>query len=213
MPRPTATPPSARASPPTARLWSSASTPPSVTAPPALWSTIVWTARARIAAWHWSRCSARRICWTMPAAARARWNACASSRRVSPRRQPGPRWPPLPRSATRRPLRLRPAQGQRCSGPCGQPRPHRPLPRLRHIDRRVLETLVPLIGLVVGAKARRALRGLPPVLAYLAEDQSFGNAETAKLMAAAGLPVPSPDSYLDSVLGYYLESRSAGRHR
>ena len=82
----------------------------------------------------------------------------------------------------------------------------RKLPALRRLDRRLLKRLVPLIGLFTGEKTRRALRGLSPVLAYLAEDQGFLNDETARVLAAAGLPVPSVESYLGQVLGYYLDS-------
>ena len=85
----------------------------------------------------------------------------------------------------------------------------RRLPPLRRVDRRLLQRLVPVIGSVVGAKTRRALRGLPPVLAYLAESQAFGNAESSRSLAAAGLPVPAAESYLDRVLSYYLDAGSA----
>ena len=82
----------------------------------------------------------------------------------------------------------------------------RRLPGLRRMDRRLLERLVPLIGALAGEKARRALRGLPPILAYLAEDQGFANTHTAQALAAASLPVPAVDSYLDAVLTYYLQN-------
>lgn len=84
----------------------------------------------------------------------------------------------------------------------------RKLPSLTTVDRRWLERLVPWIGLLAGAKTRRALRGLSPVLAYLAESQAFSNGETARTFTEAGLPVPSVDQYLDEVLGYYLKRRS-----
>ncbi len=87
----------------------------------------------------------------------------------------------------------------------------REVPRLRHVDRRLLERLVPLIGVLAGAKTRRALRGLSPVLAYLAEDQGFSNVDTARTLDAAGLPVPAWESYLDPVLEYYLDASSAGQ--
>lgn len=82
----------------------------------------------------------------------------------------------------------------------------RKLPGLRRVNRSLLERLVPLIGALAGAKARRALRGLPPILAYLAEDQGFANTRTAQVFAEAGLPVPPVDGYLDAVLGYYLNT-------
>lgn len=82
----------------------------------------------------------------------------------------------------------------------------RKLPGLRRVNRRLLERLVPVIGALASEKARRALRGLPPILEYLAEDQGFANSQTAQTLAAAGLPVPSVDSYLDAVLEYYLDA-------
>ncbi len=80
------------------------------------------------------------------------------------------------------------------------------LPNLRTVDRRWLERLIPLIGAMAGAKTRRALRGLSPVLEYLAEDQGFSNDASANTFAAAGLPVPRIESYLDKVIGFYLDS-------
>ena len=78
------------------------------------------------------------------------------------------------------------------------------LPKLRGVNRRWLERLIPLIGAVAGAKTRRALRGLSPVLEYLAEDQGFANDHTAKLLTAAGLPVPRLEDYLGPVMAHYL---------
>lgn len=83
----------------------------------------------------------------------------------------------------------------------------RKVPGLRPISRAWLERLVPVIGALAGQKTRRALRGLSPVLAYLAEDQGFANTETARTLAAAGLPLPLVDSYLERVLGYYLDAQ------
>jgi len=85
----------------------------------------------------------------------------------------------------------------------------RAVPRLRQIDRGLLERLVPMIGALAGGKTRRALRGLSPVLAYLAEDQGFSNAETAVTLTTAGLPLPPVDSYLASVLNFYLQQSFA----
>jgi thioester reductase-like protein len=86
----------------------------------------------------------------------------------------------------------------------------RRLPALHSIDRRLLKCMVPVVGMLAGHRARRALRALPPVLAYLAEDQGFANDETANLLGAAGLPVPRIEDYLDSALGYYLDARAKG---
>lgn len=86
----------------------------------------------------------------------------------------------------------------------------RRLHTLRTLDRRWLERLVPVIGALAGARTRRALRGLPPVLAYLAEDQGFSNERTQATLIQAGLPVPRPGDYLATVLSYYLQQRHAG---
>ncbi len=83
------------------------------------------------------------------------------------------------------------------------------LPGLVRLNRRLLEWLVLLIGSVAGEKTRRALRGLPPVLAYLAEEQGFANVETSRTLKPANLQAPTIESYLDAVLGYYLDVRGA----
>jgi thioester reductase-like protein len=80
-------------------------------------------------------------------------------------------------------------------------------PGLRVVSRSLLERLIPIIGALAGARTRRALRGLPPVLAYLAEDQGFSNTQSNATFAAAGLPLPAIESYLGPVLNYYLEHR------
>jgi len=84
----------------------------------------------------------------------------------------------------------------------------RRVPRLLTVDRQWLERLIPVFGLLAGARSRRALRGLSPVLAYLAEDQSFANEQTAQQLAKAGLPVPRVQDYLATVLDYYLQRRA-----
>jgi thioester reductase-like protein len=80
----------------------------------------------------------------------------------------------------------------------------RKLPRLRTLSSQWLERLIPVIGALGGQRTRRALRGLPPVLAYLAEDQGFSNTDSHRLLAAACLPLPAVRSYLPAVLAHYL---------
>jgi thioester reductase-like protein len=88
----------------------------------------------------------------------------------------------------------------------------RKLPKLRRVNRDLLRRMVPVLGAVAGAKARRALRALPPILAYLEEEQAFANGATASVLRAAGLQLPAIDTYLDAVLGYYLTAqRDVGR--
>ncbi len=86
----------------------------------------------------------------------------------------------------------------------------RMLPALRVLDRRWLERLVPLMGILAGARNRRALRGLSPVLAYLAEDQGFSNQATLSRLVMANLPLPMPQDYLETVLSFYLQQRRLG---
>jgi thioester reductase-like protein len=82
-----------------------------------------------------------------------------------------------------------------------------PLPGLKRVNLRVLSAAVPVLGLLGGPGARRALRALPPVLAYLAEDQGFSNDRSCDWLAQAGLALPPPPTYLDAVLVRYLRER------
>lgn len=84
----------------------------------------------------------------------------------------------------------------------------RTLPRLHTLPNQWLQRLVPVIGALAGAKTRRALRGLPPVLAYLAEQQGFGNDDSLALLQAAGLPLPPVRQVLPTVLGHYLDMKA-----
>ncbi len=81
------------------------------------------------------------------------------------------------------------------------------LPPLRRVDRRLIAALVPVVGAFLPSRQRRALRALPPVLAYLAERQAFGNARSRAELDHAGIPFPPPASYLDGVLKFYLQAR------
>ena len=56
------------------------------------------------------------------------------------------------------------------------------------------------------ADARRAIKTLPVFLDYLATEQTFDNRSTQALLATTGLDVPAPATYLDKVLGYYLQN-------
>ncbi len=111
-----------------------------------------------------------------------------------------------------------------CAGPQAMPLPElqqlvrqlwqqhgRPVPRLHTLPNQWLQRLVPVIGALAGAKTRRALRGLPPVLAYLAEEQAFGNRDSQALLDAAGLPLPPVRQVLPVVLGHYLQALAQRR--
>lgn len=89
----------------------------------------------------------------------------------------------------------------------------RKTPRLWTVKRELLQRMIPIIGAVAGKRTQRALRGLPPVLAYLAEDQGFQNVATKRLLEQAGLPLPPVESYLGVVLDHYLQAQASSvRH-
>lgn len=107
---------------------------------------------------------------------------------------------------------------------CSGPEQALALEPLRENVRRAFRTagrrLPPVISLPMGVflallngvsffmpnEARRAIKTLPVFLDYLATEQTFANRRTQTLLAAAGLSLPTPDSYLDKVLSYYLEN-------
>jgi thioester reductase-like protein len=66
---------------------------------------------------------------------------------------------------------------------------------------------VPVLGRLAPRRIRRAIETLPVFLDYLAENQSFANAETTTVLDAAGIRLPRADDYLDRVLDYYLAHR------
>ncbi len=56
-------------------------------------------------------------------------------------------------------------------------------------------------------KSRGAIESLPIFLAYLEDQQRFGNEETSRWMAGIGLEFPDPMSYVDRVVTAYLERK------
>jgi nucleoside-diphosphate-sugar epimerase len=53
------------------------------------------------------------------------------------------------------------------------------------------------------------LKGLPYLLDYLAEDQTFANEKTAEYLHSAGLRVPPVDAYLTRIMRLYWEWKAA----
>jgi len=107
---------------------------------------------------------------------------------------------------------------------CSGPDLALPLKPLRNDVRRVFRAggrrLPPIISLPTGvfrklltgtswlmpADARRAVKTLPVFLDYLATEQTFDNRSTQALLATTGLDLPAPATYLDKILGYYLQN-------
>lgn len=83
----------------------------------------------------------------------------------------------------------------------------RRLPPVISLPPGVFRALLGGVSLFMPSETRRAIKTLPIFLDYLATEQTFANDRTQALLAAAGLAVPTPSSYLDKVLNYYLESR------
>jgi hypothetical protein len=79
----------------------------------------------------------------------------------------------------------------------------RPLP----VPMALFRGAIPIIGLLVSEKTRRALRTLPIFFDYLGEDQAFANTETLPLLASAGIHLPPVEQYVDRLIGHYVERR------
>ena len=80
----------------------------------------------------------------------------------------------------------------------------RRLPPVIDLPTGVFKALLAGVSIFMPAETRRAIRTLPVFLDYLATEQSFANHRSQALLAEAGLALPTPASYLDKVLGYYL---------
>jgi len=84
------------------------------------------------------------------------------------------------------------------------------VPPVLTVPSSVLRAVLPIAQAVVPADAKRALGTLPIFLDYLEGQQSFGNEQTQRLLAHAGLQIPVPREFVGPVLRYYLAQR--GQH-
>lgn len=82
----------------------------------------------------------------------------------------------------------------------------RRLPPVIDLPTGVFRALLGGVSLFMPGETRRAIKTLPVFLDYLATEQTFANARTQALLSTVGLAVPTPSSYLDSVLNFYLEN-------
>lgn len=64
---------------------------------------------------------------------------------------------------------------------------------------------LPLIGLFLPAKSRRAIKALPFLFDYLEEVQKFANEKTRKMHEQDGIEFPLVDDYVKTVVEYYLQ--------
>lgn len=81
------------------------------------------------------------------------------------------------------------------------------LPRIRFLPLSAFRVAVPILGWLSAKHVRRALGNLELFLAYLDELQTFANHDSRALLEPAGLCVPAPDLYLNTVLDYYQQRK------
>jgi len=72
----------------------------------------------------------------------------------------------------------------------------------------VFKAALPVIAMVAPAKARRALKTLPMLFDYMAENQSFENYKTRKLLDDQHIDQPLAENYLEYILTFY---KNAGK--
>lgn len=77
------------------------------------------------------------------------------------------------------------------------------LPRSLSTPAWLFKIILPVIGLVVTGKAKRAIKALPVFLDYLSESQGFGNNRTTKILNGK-IKRPGVEFYLERVLTFYL---------
>jgi thioester reductase-like protein len=82
-------------------------------------------------------------------------------------------------------------------------------PSLHRIPPAVLRSLLPVATWLAPATIRPSLQSLPYFLAYLDGPQTFANVRSQEFFSAEGVNVPPVDTYLETVLSYYL-SRETG---
>ncbi len=81
------------------------------------------------------------------------------------------------------------------------------LPPRLSVPQGLFRAIIPLITWFVPRRTKRALKTLPIFLDYLGEDLAFLNTKTHPLLKTADIEIPDVQSYLDTVLRYYLTHR------
>lgn len=66
---------------------------------------------------------------------------------------------------------------------------------------------LPVMAWFAGEREKKALRNLPIFLDYLAVPQGFSNEKSKVFFEKVGIGLPNPQSYLSSVLNYYLAAK------
>ncbi|TVR60392.1 MAG: hypothetical protein EA420_14330 [Candidatus Competibacteraceae bacterium] len=76
---------------------------------------------------------------------------------------------------------------------------------------RVFSGILHLASRFMAAETRRAVGTLPVFLDYLGSEQRFENAATRRWLEEAGIAAPGWESYIDTVLGAYLDAKTAAQ--
>jgi nucleoside-diphosphate-sugar epimerase len=74
---------------------------------------------------------------------------------------------------------------------------------------RVFSGMLKAASRFMDPETRRAVGTLPVFLDYLGSDQRFENAATRRWLEEAGIAMPGWESYIDAVLGAYLDAKLA----
>ncbi len=74
----------------------------------------------------------------------------------------------------------------------------------RAISAGLFRAALPVMIWFAGEREKKALRNLPIFLDYLAVPQGFSNEKSKVFFEGVGINLPNPQSYLPSVLNYYL---------
>jgi thioester reductase-like protein len=83
----------------------------------------------------------------------------------------------------------------------------RRLPPVIALPSELFRAAMQVVAAFSSAKLKRAIATLPIFLDYLADEQSFENRETSRLLQQHGIALPPVESYLDRVLDYYFAAR------
>jgi thioester reductase-like protein len=83
------------------------------------------------------------------------------------------------------------------------------LPSQKVVPLSIFKASLPLIGIFVPEKARRAMKALPVFFDYLSERQVFTNEKTQPLLSGKGIPLPPIDDYLESIFSFYLKENQS----
>ena len=84
-----------------------------------------------------------------------------------------------------------------------------PVSQPRAISPNLFRKALPIMAWFAGEREKKALHNLPIFLDYLAFPQEFSNQKSRQFFNGVGIELPTPASYLDNVLNYYLSAKAS----